>query len=473
MSPTRRSFFSTAALAAPYILLGKKTAPERPHILFIAADDCNSNLGCFGHPIVKSPNVDRIASMGVRFERAYCQFPLCGPSRTSLLSGLRPDSTKIFENQIAIRDTRPDVTTLPQLFRRNGYTSHRYGKMYHMDVPASVGTDKWDDPPSWDAAVSPPGKEQHTEGERHSIKTSGGAAWQWISFSGDGKDQADDRAAELAIETFEKNRGKPVFIGLGFLRPHVPNVAPSRFFDMYPMGAIRPVVNPPNDRDDIPKASEIAINTRANDMGMDENGKREAIRSYYATISYMDWQVGRVLAALDKLKLMEKTAIVFWGDHGYHLGEHHRWHKRSLFEESAKAPLIVAAPGRKARGRACRSLVEFIDIYPTVAQIGGMPLPPHLEGQSLMPLLENPSRSWKSAAFTQMAAPEGIVGRAVRTDRYCYIRWTGPHPDEELFDHKTDPKEYTNLARKTEHAGLLRRMRGVLDRGWTAAKAKV
>jgi iduronate 2-sulfatase len=467
---TRRNFLAAAGVAAPQLLLGQKTATDRPNVLFIASDDLNNSLGCYGHPIVKSPNIDRIASMGVRFDRAYCQFPLCGPSRTSLLSGLRPDSTRIVENQIAIRDTVPNALTLPQLFRNHGGISKRFGKMYHMDVPASVGTNKWDDPQSWDVAISPPGKEQQTEGDVRVL----GKGWRTIAFKGEGKDQADHTAADLAIEAMEKKGREPLFIGLGFLRPHLPNVAPARFFDMYPLGNIHPVVNPPNDRDDIPKASEIAINTRANDMGMNESERREAIRAYYASISYMDWQVGRVLGALDRLKLAQKTVIVFWGDHGWHLGEHHRWHKRSLFEESARAPLIVTAPGRKGNGKSSRALVEFVDIYPTVADLCGLPLPSHLEGQSAAPLLDSPSRSWKRAAFTQMAAPaERIVGRSVRTDRYRYTRWEGPYPDEELYDENNDPKEYTNLARKPEHATTLKQMRETLDGGWRAARAKV
>jgi uncharacterized sulfatase len=239
---------------------------------------------------------------------------------------------------------------------------------------------------------------------------------------------------------------------------------------MYPLSAIQPVVNPPGDRDDIPKASEIAINTRANDMGMNEAGKKEAIRAYYASVSYMDWQVGRVLDALDKLKLRNKTIVVFWGDHGWHLGEHHRWHKRSLFEESMRAPLIISAPGRKGNGKACRSLVEFVDIYPTLAELAGLKSPANLEGQSLRPLLDNPSRRWKSAAFSVVTAPQGIMGRCAITEQYRYIQWTGPHPDEELYDHKSDPREYTNLAHLPQHAALLERMRGVLQAGWQAAK---
>jgi len=470
---TRRCFLASSTLAAPALLLPQKSAPERPNVLFIASDDMNNNLGCYGHPVVKSPNVDRLASQGLRFDRAYCQYPVCGPSRASLLTGLRPDSTRIFENNIAVRETMPDVVTLPQLFRNNGWRSVRAGKMYHMDVPGSVGTDKWDDPPSWDLAVSPPGKEQHTAGEGRNITAGKRARWDWIAFSGDGKDQADERATEIAIQTMNRNRNQPWFLGLGYLRPHLPHVAPARFFDLYPLGRIQPVVNPPGDLDDIPLASEIAINTRANDIGMNEADKKEAIRAYYASISYMDWQVGRVLGALEKLGLARKTIIVFWGDHGWHLGEHHRWHKRSLFEESMRAPLIIAAPGRKGNGKSCRALVEFVDIYPTLAALCRLQPPQNLEGQSLVPLLDDPGRPWKSAAFSVVTAPKGIVGRAGVTDRYRYIRWTGPHPGEELFDHATDPREYTNLAGKPEHEALLKRMRAVLDAGWQAARARI
>jgi iduronate 2-sulfatase len=474
MITTRRSFLASTTLAAPALLLSQKSGSERPNILFIASDDMNNTLGCYGHAIVKSPNLDRLAASGVRFDRAYCQYPVCGPSRASLMTGLRPDSTHIFENNISVRDKLPDVVTLPQLFRNHGWQSVRAGKMYHMDVPGSVGTNKWDDPPSWDVSISPPGKEQHTVGKGRNItEGKSSARWDAIAFSGDGKDQADEQATEIAIESMNNQKDRPWFLGLGYLRPHVPHVAPERFFDLYPLSAIQPVVNPSDDLDDIPLASEIAINTRAKDVGMNEADKKEAIRAYYASISYMDWQVGRVLGALDKLNLRQKTIILFWGDHGWHLGEHRRWHKRSLFEESMRAPLLISAPGRKGNGKACRSLVEFVDIYPTLAELAKLRPPANLEGQSLVPLLDDPSRPWKSAAFSVVTAPNGIMGRCAVTDRYRYIRWTGPHPAEELYDRQTDPREYTNMARLPQHAQLLEKMRGVLDAGWTAARAKV
>jgi len=471
---SRRSVLALAS-QAPALLLARKTAAPRLNVLFIASDDLRNALGCYGHPIVKSPHIDGLAARGVRFDRAYCQFPLCGPSRTSMLSGLRPDSTRIWANEIAIRDTVPDALTLPQLFRLNGYHSVRLGKMYHMNVPGSVGANNWDDPPSWDVAISPPGLEHKTPGEGRNVTPhiGEGGAFHWIAFKGEGKHQADDRAAEQAVEVIHQHRDQPFFLGLGFLRPHVPHVAPERFFDLYPLEKMNLVVNPPNDLAHIPQASEIAINTRANDMGMNDRDKREALRGYYATISYLDWQVGRVLEALERAGQASRTAIVFWSDHGWHLGEHHRWQKRSLFEESARVPLIVAAPGRRARGASSRALVELIDVYPTVAELCGLKLPPHLEGQSFVPLLDNPARAWKTAAFTQVSAPQGIVGRAVRTDRYRYIRWEGPYPDEELYDHQTAPDEHTNLARDASQAALVKQQRAVLDAGWRAARARV
>lgn len=466
----RRSFLA-AALGAPALLSQRS---ERPNVLFIASDDMNNNLGCYGHPIIKTPNLDKLASRGVRFDRAYCQYPVCGPSRCSLLTGLRPDSTHIFENNIAVREKLPDVVTLPQLFKNSGWRSVRAGKMYHMDVPGSVGTNKWDDPPSWDVAISPPGSEQHTKGEGRNITQGKRAAWQYVAFSGDGKDQADEKATEIALDTLESNRNRPWFLGLGYLRPHLPHVAPARFFDLYPLSQIKPVFNPADDLDDIPAASEIAINTRARDMGgMNEQDKKEAIRAYYASVSYMDWQVGRVLDALEKTGQARRTIVVFWGDHGWHLGEHYRWHKRSLFEESMRAPLIIAAPGAKGNGKGCQSLVEFVDIYPTLADLAGLTAPANLEGQSMKPLLDNPARRWKSAVFSVVTAPNDIMGRAAVNERYRYIRWTGPQPDEELYDRQTDPREFTNLARKPEHRKTLAMMRAVLDAGWQAARAKV
>jgi iduronate 2-sulfatase len=468
---TRRAF--AGAIGAPFLALGQKARPKY-NVLFIGSDDCRAALGCFGHPIVKTPNLDALAARGLRFDRAYCNYPLCGPSRTSLLSGVRPDTTRIWDNQIAVRDTMPDAITLPQLFRQHGAHSARFGKMYHMNVPGSVGTNNWDDPESWDRSISPPGLENTTPGEGRNVTPSYGAgnAFHWISFTGDGKNQADQLAADMAADTIA-TRKDPFFIGLGFLRPHVPLVAPARFFDLYPLGKMNPAEVPPDDLADIPKASELALSGRGNDMGMNESDKREVLRAYYASISYMDSLVGQAVAALEKAKKLDNTVVVFWSDHGYHLGEHRRWQKRSLFEESMRVPLIVSAPGRRARGAATKALVELVDLYPTVAELCGIPAPAHLEGQSFVPLLDHPGRPWKSAAFSQVYLKPDIEGRAMRTDRYRYIRWTGPYPDEELYDQQADPGEHVNLAHRPGSEAILKEMRAKLEAGWRAARAPV
>jgi uncharacterized sulfatase len=470
------------AFGAPALALQRKTAAPRLNVVFIGSDDLRNAMGCYGHPIVKTPNIDALAARGVRFDRAYCQFPLCGPSRTSLLSGLRPDSTRIWQNEIAIRETVPQALTLPQAFRQAGGRSVRFGKMYHMGVPTTVGTNRYDDPDSWDHAVSPPGLEDTTPGEGRNItpRYGRGNAMDWVSFDRrQEKNQADDAVAELGVEEISK-ASKPLFLALGFVRPHVPFVAPSRFFDLYPLDRMNVAQVPANDRDDIPMASEKTITGRGNDMGMNEQDKREALRGYYAAISYLDSQVGRVVEAVEKKGLMDRTAFVFWSDHGWHLGEHFRWQKRSLFEESARVPLIVTAPGRKRGGS--KALVELVDMYPTVMELTGVPVPAHCEGQSLVPLLDNPSRTWKSAAFTQVWTSPDIMGRAIRTDRHRYIRWTGTLPKEgfpgadlaeELYDHQTDPQEMTNIAGRPESATVLAGLREKLDAGWKAAQAKV
>jgi len=459
---TRRSFL--AAAGAP--LLAR--APQRYNVLFIAADDLNTALGCYGHPLVKSPNIDRLAARGTLFERAYCQFPLCGPSRASLLTGLRPATTQVLANNVDFRNFHPDAVTLPQLFKNNGWFSAREGKMFHMNVPTEVGSPKYQDEPSWNYSVSPPGLELKTPGTGRKLNPPGVSfGMQWIAAA-TATGQADTNAADHALALLEKHRSQPFFLGLGFIRPHLPIVAPSKFFDLYPLDSIPLPENPPDDLDDIPAASKAVRPHLWNNMQMDPPRIKEALRGYWASTSFMDDQLGRVLDGLDRMGLAANTIIVFWGDHGWHLGEHTRWQKMSLMEESARVPLIISAPGRKGRGRRSRSLVEFVDVYPTVAGLCGLKPPSALEGVSLAGLLDNPSRQVKKAAFTELRY-ENIVGRSVRTARYRYIRWEGMGGGEELYDHDRDPREFTNLAVRSEHRAALDAHRRILDAGWRAA----
>jgi iduronate 2-sulfatase len=457
----RRTFL--AASAAPLL----SAAPRRPNILFLAADDMNTSLGCYGHKHVRTPNIDRLASGGVLFERAYCQFPLCGPSRASLLTGMRPDRTQVLGNNVDFRQFHAAAVTLPQLFKNNGWYSAREGKMFHMNVPGEVGSPKYQDEASWHHSVSPPGLEMKSQGEGGRLSAPGNSfGMNWIRTA-DSRGQADDNAAEHAIALLEQHRNEPFFLGVGFIRPHLPFVAPSKYYDLYPLENIPLARNPSDDLADIPALARNVRPMLWNHLGMDETRQRMARRGYYASTSFMDAQAGRVLDALDKLGLAANTIVVFWGDHGWDLGEHTRWQKMSLMEGSTRVPLIIRHPGARGNGRLARGLVEFIDIYPTLAGLCGIEPPGAIEGRSLAPLLQDPSRPFKQAAFSQLKY-ESIEGRAVRTDRYRYIHWkdlASGETDEELYDHTRDPGEFTNLARLPGHETVAQRHRALLGGG--------
>ena len=438
---------------------------KKLNVLFIAADDLNNDLGCYGHPLVKSPNIDRLAARGVRFDRAYCQYPLCSPSRVSIMTGLRPDTTKIYELQTDFRkSTLPDVVTLSQAFRRSGYYAARVGKIYHYGNPGQIGTDGLDDPASWDKVVNPRGRDKDEESKIINL-TPGrglGSSLSFLAAEGTDEEQTDGIGATEAIKLLEENKDRPFFLALGFYRPHCPYVAPKRYFDLYPTEKLSLPQDPPDDWKDIPQP---ALFTRPAHWGVAEADLKRAIQAYYATITFMDAQLGRVLDALDRLKLTENTVIVFWSDHGYILGRHGQWMKMSLFEESARVPLIIAAPGVKAAGKGSARTVELLDVYPTLAELCGVSTPEGLHGKSLKPLLEDPNAEWDRPAVTQLRrgnAQRGVMGYSLRTERYRYTEWEDGNKSLELYDHASDPGEYTNLAIDGGNAALVKDLSGKL-----------
>ena len=463
----RRQFL--AAAAAPLFAQQR----PKPNVLLIVADDLNTALGCYGHPLVKTPNIDALAQQGVRFQKAYCQFALCCPSRASFLTGMRPDTTGIYANDVDFRDRHPDLVTLPQLFKNNGWFSAREGKMFHMNVPMGVGTPRFQDAASWNHNGSPQGLEDKSPGELHQLtpKTNRGSAIDWMSVA-EAKGQADEDAASRAIALLEQHRNEPFFLGLGFVRPHVPLVAPAKFFDMYPLAACNPVSSPQGDEDDI---SPMFRNIRPdlwNNMDMDEAKQREALRGYYASTSFMDEQLGRVVAALDAMKMRDNTIIVFTSDHGWHLGEHSRWQKRSLLEESARVPLIVCDPRRGRGAKTSGALVELVDLYPTLAEMAGLTAPSNLEGQSFVPLLKSPGRRWKKAAFTQIQTPD-TKGIGVRTHNFHYMEWksSAGKVEEELYDSRKDPREFRNVVADPAYSKQREQARVIMSEGWKGAIA--
>lgn len=429
-------------------------AHQKPNVLFIAVDDLSTALGCYGDAIARTPHIDRLAATGVRFDRAYNQLPLCNPTRASVMTGLRPDQIRVYDLDRHFREELPDVVTLPQAFQKAGYVAARVGKIYHYNVPASIGTDGLDDPPSWNRTINPKGRDVAEEqlifnAEPHR-KIS--AALSWLAADGADTEQTDGLIATQAIRLMEEYRDQPFFLGVGFFRPHTPYVAPKKYFDWYPLQQMRLPFAPLDDRADIPVAA-FAHNCPIPHYNLERPVLLQATQAYYACVSFVDAQVGRLLDALDRLQLSESTIVVFWSDHGYHLGEHGGiWQKRTLFEQSARAPLIIRAPGVSGNGQACRRIVEFVDIYPTVTGLAGLQPPKDAAGRDLTPLLNDPLHAWNEVAVTQVLRPADdrlasmVMGCSIRTDRWRYTEWAEGEQGIELYDHHSDPLEFNNLA---------------------------
>ncbi len=452
-------------LAAP--VFAAAPAP-RPNVLFIAVDDMNNDLGCYGSLQVKSPHLDRLAARGVRFDRAYCQFPQCSPSRASLMTGLRPDQTRVFDLTYHFRQGLPDVVTLPQLFTRHGYYAARIGKIYHYSNPGDIGASGLDDPASWQEVVNPAGRDKTALEPDITNLTPQRGLGSSLSFlsdaSGRDEDHTDGKVATEAIRLLEKHRGGPFFLAVGFYKPHSPYVAPKKYFDLYPVESIRLPREPADHLKSIP-APALASTKPYPLLGVTVEEARRAKQAYYAAISFVDAQIGRVLTALDRLGLSDSTIIVFWSDHGYHLGEHGLWKKLSCFEESARVPLIIAAPGFKGAGQASPRPVELIDLYPTLADLAGLPPPANLPGASLRPLLDRPDAPWTRAAYTQVQRGEW-PGHSVRTGRWRYTEWDGGRRGVELYDHASDPREFTNLAADPRHAATVAELKALVRSNW-------
>jgi uncharacterized sulfatase len=438
----------------------------KPNVLFIAVDDMNNDLGCFGHPFVKSPGIDRIAERGMRFERAYCQFPLCSPSRSSLLTGLRPDSTRVFNLQYHFRQDLPDVVTLPQMFMNNGYYVARVGKMYHYGNPGDIGTNGLDDRVSWMERFNPAGRDRtalEPDIMNYTPKRGLGSAMAFLADkTGTDQQHTDGKVTDQAIRLMEEHKDKPFFIAAGFYKPHCPWVTPAKYFDMYPMEAISLPEITDKTPDDYPKLA-LASTRPWPYLGVTPDEARECKRAYYAAISFVDAQIGRLLDAVDRLGLRDNTIIVFWSDHGYHLGEHGLWFKQSCFEESAKVPMIVSVPRQKTAGQASSRPVELVDLYPTLADLAGLKPPSHLEGASLRELIENPQAKWEHPAYTQVQRGSD-PGHSVRTERWRYIEWAFGKQGTELYDHDRDPQELHNLAADAKYADVVAQMKALLKK---------
>jgi uncharacterized sulfatase len=445
---TRRHFLFTSAAAL--------AQPKRgPNVLFIATDDMNTALGCYGHPVVKTPHLDRLAARGVRFDRAYCQFAFCSPSRTSLMTGLGPDTTKVYNLQKHFREAVPDVVTLAQCFKNNGYFSARVGKIYHYGNPGDIGTDGLDDAPSWSHRINPKGIDKAEEPKltNHTPERKNpGSSISFYASPAPDEEHTDGMVAAEIIKLMQQNKDKPFFLAAGFFRPHCPFIAPKKYFDMYPPEKLEPV---PYTEGENKIAPPWAYWTDPPNWNMSRRQIQQALQAYYASISFVDANVGKLLDALDRLKLTGNTIIVFWSDHGYGNGEHGQWMKQTIFDAATRLPLIIATPQTKAKNKACFRTVELLDLYPTLADLCGLKnVPANLHGKSLRPLLNNPNAKWDRPAISQVNRGGKVMGYSVRTERYRYSEWANGTEGEELYDYQTDPKELKNLAKSDAHANL-------------------
>ena len=461
---SRRDFLSTslkagaAAFTTGLLPTHHANAQKQYNVLFIIVDDLRPLLGCYGHLEMHTPNIDRIAERGTLFNSAYCQYPLCSPSRTSIITGLRPETTSVLNNSTDFRQRLPDAVTLPQHFKEHGYHTQSVGRVAHLqrfqDDENSWSTPSWR--PSW----------MHFD-----IETT--LSWQALDVEDD--KLRDGKTAKRAVQVLKQIKQQQFFLAVGFYKPHSPLNVPRKYFELYdtqdfdlPATSMPPKDVPlraltnwrrVNTYQDIPPGTEPLSDAKT----------LELIRAYAAAASYIDAQIGRILAQLDALGLTERTVIVFCGDHGYHLGEHGIWGKQTLFEASLRSPLIVSVPGQTHPNAKTDALVELVDIYPTLCDACQLPTPAQLEGTSLIPVIEQPTRPWKAAVFSQF---RGTAGRGIsmRTERYRYTEW-GPYGrgGRELYDYDADPNETVNVVNLPKNAALVAYLSEQFHAGWRDA----
>ena len=493
---TRRNFVKsiiwstiggTAMGTFPGLFNSVKAKNRNFNVLFIAVDDLRPQLGCYGHQQMISPDIDRLASQGFVFEHAYCQQAVCAPSRISLLSGLRPDSTGVYSLETRLREALPDRISLPKYFKQNGYETISIGKVYHHN---DDDLDAWNKEPlrsfkGGGGYITEEGRRLVVENRKINPKARGRGAPTEIADVPDNA-YSDGQFTDYAIKEMNRMKNLPFFLCVGYLKPHLPFAAPKKYWDMYDPKKLKLADNP-----FFPKGVTAFTVTNFNELrnyyGVPKGREpvpdelaRHLIHGYYACVSFIDAQVGRLMDELDRLKLRDKTVILLWGDHGWKLGEHASWCKHTNFELDTRAPLIIRVPGMKAAGRRTNALVEFVDIYPTLCEICELGVPTQqLEGTSFAPLLDDPNRNWKKAVFSQY--PRGsledrdkmVMGYSMRTERFRYTEWkhlkSGKILARELYDHRWDPQENVNVIDEPRYTAVLKNLEKMMKFGWKGA----
>lgn len=482
----RRRFLKTLAagvLAPALPVVSEAARKKKTNVLFIAIDDLRGTLGCLGDKIAVTPNMDKLAGEGTVFLNAYCQQAVCNPSRASVITGRRPDTLKVWDLKTHFRAHHPDITTLPQYFKQRGYYTRSFGKILHGQGPPSIDPPSWSAEPVWDHCTK---RDQYVLPENRPGEKSGKQA---AAECADVPDEAyiDGKVAAEAVRKIEElvENGRAFFLAVGFRKPHLPCSAPKKYWDLYDRKTFEndgwPGLKRPEDGPDIALHNwkELRGYTDIPDIGEVPPEKAAEVRhGYYAAASYTDAQVGKLIDALGRSGLRENTIVCLWSDHGFHLGEHTIWCKTSNYEFDARVPLIIAAPHTK-KAQVCRRVVELVDMYPTLVELAGLPVPDGLEGTSMVPLLENPQRDWKKAAFTQFPRPAyykktfDVMGYAIRTERFHYIEWIDVKKAKpvaiELYDHQSDPYELTNLAQQRGRQHVIEELGRLLKKGWKGA----
>ncbi len=449
-------------------------ASEKLNVLFIIADDLNCDLGAYGNNIVQTPNIDRLAARGVVFENAHNQYPLCGPSRASFMTGMYTNQTKITENNMNLRNSVPDVITLGQRFRQQGYQSVRIGKMFHYDNPSAIGTSGNDDIYSWDQTVNPYGRDKI---EEHKINTliprRYGGTLSWLATNGKDEEQTDGIGANEAIEKlddFSKN-GTPFFLAVGFFRPHTPFVAPKKYFELYDREEIKIPESSDSYLKTLPEPAAKSIRAKKVQLNLEKELAQEIKEAYYATISFVDAQVGRVLDHLEASGLDKNTIVVFTSDHGYHMGEHGHWQKQTLFENATRIPLIISMPRIESTAIAPKrtmSPVELIDLYPTLMELTDITIPEHVVGKSLQAVMKDENALVRGSALTRWRN-----GYSIKTRRYRLTAWGEKGAlGYELYDHQNDNSELINLTSNENYSELMDSLKIVLEQRISQASIK-
>ncbi|MGB8194346.1 MAG: sulfatase [Chitinophagaceae bacterium] len=441
---------------------------KKLNVLFIISDDLRPELGSYGVSAIQTPNIDKIAARGTRFDNAYAQFPVCNPSRASFLTGRYPTQTGVMNNNDYFRRKHPDFITLPQYFKQHGYASLRSGKIFHGGIDDEVSWTEGGEPIN--LAITERGNPNYKPPATTKLPADQGLRSEQsdriIVLDGEGESHGDYKTATKAIQFLDKYKGQPFFLAVGFVKPHSPPTAPKKFFDLYDADKIAL----PEDYATVPKAPaglpEISIASRNSDLFIGRESTpalaREMKRAYYASVSFMDAQVGRVMQALERNNLQENTIVVFFGDHGYHLGEKGKWSKAySLYELGLRVPLVIAVP--KGKAQYTTQVVELVDLYSTLAELCGLPAPAAIEGNSLAPLLKDPAAAWDFPAYG-ITEYQKKTGRSVRTKTWHYVEWDEGKAGAMLFRHPEDPHELKNLANDPAYSSVVLQMKQLLKK---------